>query len=73
MQVTLDIRDDFFDKFIHLLDALPSGVVRVKNDPLSEELQKRIEDIDKGKETLTPYLNGMDEMLQRVKSKYADS
>jgi len=73
VQVTLEIKDDFFDKFMYLLEALPFGVVKIKNDPLVKELQKRIEDIDKGKETLTPYLDGMNEMLQRVKSKYADS
>ena len=71
--VTLEIKDDFFEKFINVLDTLPHGMVKVKRDKFQIELKKRIESIDNGNETLTPYLDGMDDMLQRVKSRYADS
>jgi hypothetical protein len=37
---------------------------------VKEELQKRVEAIDNGTEVVTPYMDGMDEMLQRIKSKY---
>ena len=44
-----------------------------KEDALKEELQKRVEAINNGTEVLTPYMDGMDEMLQRLKSKHANS
>jgi len=44
-----------------------------KDDTLNIELQKRVEAIDNGTEVTTPYLDGMSEMLQRIKSKHADS
>ena len=44
-----------------------------KEDALKIELQKRVEAIDNGTEVLTPYMDGMDEMLQRLKSKHANS
>ena len=42
-------------------------------DELSIELQKRVDAIDNGTEKLTPYMDGMDDMLQRLKVKHADS
>jgi len=71
--VTLEISDDYYDKFLHVVDALPLGKVNFKNDTLKNELAQRIEAIDSGKEKLTPYMDGMNDMLQRVKTKYADS
>ena len=71
--VTLEIADDFVDKFKHVLDALPSGKVSLKKDKIREEIESRIEAIDKGKEVLTLYSQGMDEMLARLQSKYAGS
>lgn len=69
--VTLEIKDDFFEKFLHVLDAFPNGKVRLKKDTLRDELAKRIEAIDNSTEELTPYMDGMEEMLKRVKVKYA--
>jgi len=44
-----------------------------KDDTLNIELQSRVEAIDNGTEVTTPYMDGMPEMLQRIKSKHADS
>ena len=71
--ITLEIKDDFFEKFLNVLDALPHGMVNLRRDKLRKELTKRVEDIDNGTEKVTPYLEGMDDMLQRVKNRYADS
>jgi len=70
MQVTLEIKDDFFEKFIHLIDALPQGMVTFQKDRLAQELQRRIDAIESGAEQVTPYFEGMDEMIARVKNKY---
>ena len=71
--VTLEIEDDFIDKFKHVLDAFPSGKVSLKKDRLQAEIENRIKDIDSGKEVLAPYSQGMDEMLNRIQNKYANS
>ena len=69
--VTLEIADDFVDKFKHVLDAFPSGKVSLKKDKIREEIEGRIEAIDKGEEVLTLYSQGMDEMLTRLQRKIA--
>jgi len=71
--VTLEIKDDFLEKFLHVIEALPNGKVRLKKDVLYDELAQRIEAIDNGAEELTPYMHGMEEMLTRVKAKHANS
>lgn len=70
--VPLEIADDFIDKFNHVLDAFPSGKVYLRKDRLQTEIENRIKDIDSGKEALTPYGQGMDEMLNRIQNKYAN-
>ena len=42
-------------------------------DKLNIELQKRVESIDNGSEKLTSYMDGMDDMLERLKVKHANS
>jgi len=70
--VTLEIEDDFIEKFKQVLDAFPSGKVLLKKDKIQTEIQNRIENIDNGKEALTPYSQGMDEMMSRIQNKYAN-
>jgi len=71
--VTLEIADDFIDKFKHVLDALPSEKVFFKKDRIKTEIEKRLNAIDNGSEELVPYIQGMDEMRERLQNKYADS
>ena len=71
--VTLEIADDFFDKFKHVLDAFPANKVFLKKDKIKNEIDKRLKAIDSGEEVLTPYSEGMDEIRNRLKSKYANS
>jgi len=51
--------------------SLSSDKIDLRNDPLAQELQKRIKAIDDGTEILTPYKEGMDAMMERIKAKYA--
>ena len=71
--VTLEIADDFIDKFKHVLDAFPPEKVFLKKDKIQNEIEKRLNAIDDGEEVLTPYAEGMDEIRNRLQSKYADS
>ncbi len=71
--VTLEIADDFIDKFKHVLDAFPPEKVFLKKDKIQNEIEKRLNAIDNGEEVLTPYTQGMDVMRSRLQKKYADS
>ncbi len=51
----------------------PFGKVSLKKDKLQTEIQSRIKEIDNGKEVLTPYRHGIDEMLSKIQNKYANS
>ena len=71
--ITLEISDDFLDKFSHVLEAFPLGKVKIKHNPIAEEIERRILAIESGEEVLTPYKEGMDEMIGRLKQTYANS
>ncbi len=81
----LKIEDSALDKVMWFLEHL-EDVVKIetasisapsqadlKNDPIAYELQKRIQYIDDGMETLTPYQEGMDSMMERIRLKHAGS
>ena len=72
MQVTLEVHETFFDKFLHVVDALPKGMVSLTQDKMTAELVRRLEAIDRDEEELTPYRDGMDAMLERLTARYAD-
>lgn len=84
--LTLTIEDSAVDKVMwfleHLKDVVkietpqnrtPTAEFDLKNDPLAQELQRRIQAIDDGTEALTPYQEGMDAMMKRVRLKYASA
>ncbi len=83
MQLNIDLDKSFIDDLqkqfstpnvkealYQLLDFYKQNI---NKDIFKQEIQKRVEAINNGTEVLTPYMDGMDEMLQRVKNKHADS
>lgn len=52
--VMLEVNDNYLGKFMALLEALPKDEVRLKRDPLRDELKRRLEAIDSGQETMRP-------------------
>lgn len=50
-----------------------SQKINLDNDPLAQELQKRIQEIDNGTMPLTPFKEGMDTMMERIRLKYASA
>lgn len=56
---------------LEVLDRVNRG--DLTNDPLAQELQRRIQEIDDGTMKLTPYSEGMDSMMQRIRLKYASA
>jgi len=71
--VTLEISDDFFDQFTSILDTFPIDKVKYKQDYIKDEIENRIKSIDDGTELLTAYDEGMTEMRERLRNKYANS
>lgn len=84
--LTLKIEDSAVDKVMWFLEHL-KDVVKIdtsqayahaderdlENDPLAQELQRRIQEIDDGTMILTPYSDGMDSMMERIRLKYASA
>jgi len=48
------IKDKYSKKALELLSQLPKEAYTVKDDPLRDELQNRLDNIDKGKMELLP-------------------
>jgi hypothetical protein len=81
--ITLEIEDSKFEQFMTMINLLKSDVVKKfevqknetlvnqTNDPMAQELQRRIQEIDDGVVTLTRYNVGMDSMMERIRVKYA--
>lgn len=57
----------------HLKDVVKIDQTDVKDDFLAKELQERIQEIDDGTETLTPYSEGMDSMMEKIRLKHASA
>lgn len=83
--VMLEIEDSKFEQFMTVLNSLKSDLVKsfevqkkethcdLTNDPLAQELQRHIQEIDDGTMKLTPYSEGMDSMMERIRLKYASA
>lgn len=84
--LTLKIEDSAVDKVMWVLEHL-KDVVKIEtehtsmkmqaptldDDPLAEELKRRIQEIDDGVAVLTPFQEGMDVMMERMRLKYASA
>ncbi len=71
--ITLEVADDFIDKFKQILKSLPAEKVTIKKDYMRQELEKRLKEIDENQELLAPYQNGLEDLKNRLISKYANS
>ncbi len=78
--VTLEIEDNKFEQFMTILNSLKSDLVKnfevqkkeshcdLTNDPLAQELQRRIQEIDDGTVELIPHA----EVMRRVYAKWEE-
>ena len=75
MTAVVEVDEQYAQQFQQFIKTIPENAIKmrwVKNN-LDEEIEKRIRAIDNGEEVLTPYTQGMDELRDRLQSKYADS
>jgi hypothetical protein len=71
--VMLNVSDSVADKLFWLLKHFDKSEVEIiQEDKLSIEIANRIDDIESGQAILSPYDEGMDSMMERIRVKYAD-
>lgn len=75
--LTLKVEDSALENVMwfleHLKDVVKIDHTNIKDDFLTKELKRRIQEIDDGTENLTPYSKGMDSMMERIRLKYASA
>jgi len=80
--LTLKVEDSALEKVMwflgHLKDVVKVEIpsedeIDLSNDPLAQELQKRIQEIDDGIEVPTPYQEDMDFMMKKIRLKHANT
>jgi len=75
MTAVVEVNEQYAQKFQQFIDSVPKNAIKmtVIKHNLNEEIEKRINAIDNGKELLTPYAQGVAKLRQRLQSKYGDS
>jgi hypothetical protein len=84
-KIVLEVENSAVEKVMWFLEQLKE-VVRVEscesddhpradleNDPLAQELKRRVQEIDDGTAVLTPFQEGMDAMMERIRFKHASA
>jgi len=75
--LTLRVEDSALENVLwfleHFKDVVKIDHRDIKDDFLTKELKRRIKEIDDGDETLTPYSDGMDSMMEKIRLKYASA
>lgn len=84
-KIILEVENSAVEKVMWFLEQLKEVVtvescesndnrtVDLDNDPLAQELKRRIQEIDDGKAVLTPFKEGMDAMMEKMRIKYASA
>jgi len=70
--ITLEVADDFYEKFSHVLEAFPAGKVKLQSKKIETKIMDRINAIDDGSEVLTPYNDGMSVVIDKLQKKHAN-
>lgn len=66
--VTLEISDDYYDKFLHVVDALPIEKVSLKKrkSSMTKEIDGRIDNYLKDKSTAVDFTSGMQNIKEKL-------
>lgn len=68
--ITLNIKDDYYDKFKALLDALPKNAMRkAPQKSLKDEIKKRVKGYQNGSLKTKPFEEGLDDIRAKIASK----
>lgn len=80
-KIVLEVEDSKLDQIMAIIGAIKSDIITsyevhpidLENDPMAQELRRRIQEIDDGTMPLTPFHEGMDRMMERLRIKYASA
>lgn len=69
MTMKVTIKDEYLEQFEQILKSLPKNAVEVKKS-LDEEIKKRSQEYRSGKMQTEPFGTGLDEIRERLQSKF---
>lgn len=84
-KIILEVENSAVEKVMWFLEQLKEVVtvescqssdvqtLDLENDPMAQELKRRTQEIDDGTMGTTPYSDGMDSMMERIRIKYASA
>ena len=66
--VTLEISDDYYDKFLHVVDALPTEKIQLKSKKISmcQEIDTRIDRYLKDKSIAVDFKSSMNTLKEKL-------
>jgi len=66
--VTLEITDDYYDKFLHVVDALPTEKIQIKRKKTSmtQEIDSRIDGYLKDKSIAVDFTSSMNTLKEKL-------
>ncbi len=66
--VTLEISDDYYTKFLHLMDALPAEKIHLKNEKpsIDNEIDSHIDDYLKDKSVAVDFTSSMHTLKEKL-------
>lgn len=70
--VTLKIDDSFMGQFLNYIDSLPKNKVEVLQNTLRVEIEKRIDEIESGRENPLLLREGLENIKSKIINKYAN-
>jgi hypothetical protein len=66
--MTIDIKDQYMDKFEDFIHSLPEDAIHVKKS-LDEEINKRVEEYKNGTANTKPLEDGLDDIRKKLVAK----
>ena len=80
-KIVIEVEDSNLDRLMAIISAIKSDIITsyevhpidLEKDPLAQELRRRIEEIDDGTMQLTPFNEGMDIIMEKMRLKYASA
>jgi len=66
--VTLEISDDYYDKFLHVVDALPTEKIQLKSkkSSMTKEIDTRIDEYLKNKSIAVDFKSSMNTLKEKL-------
>ena len=67
MTMRVSVKDQYLDRFEDFISSLPKDAITIKRT-LDEEIQHRVDEYRSGKMKTTPFMEGLDEIREKLVS-----